>query len=35
MVLSATTSCVQVTETEDALAICHDEEEPGTPWTVI
>ena len=25
MVPSATTSCVQVTEAEDAFAICHDE----------
>jgi hypothetical protein len=35
MVLSTTTSCVQVTETEDALVICHDEKEPGMPWIVI
>ena len=30
MVPSATTSCVEVTEVEDALAICRDEEESGT-----
>jgi hypothetical protein len=35
MISSATTSCVQVTEAEDAFAISHDEEESGTTGTVI
>jgi hypothetical protein len=35
MIPGATIPCVQLAETENAFAICHDEEKSGTTGTVI